>query len=140
MQDLDAAREKRNVEREEFLGDRSFKFGGEIFTARSRVSFLALQELASINIETPGDQVIEITERAVLNMIETEGHERFKAVVASTDDPITVFDLNELSSFLVNEATKRPTQAPSLSTPGRASTGTDSKDSSSSPPAVPSAA
>lgn len=140
--DFDSERRQRHEEREAGMGDRSFIFGGEQFVYRANVRFDILRAVASVRSTTEGDVIIETVERAVLGLIEdTDGaHERFVAICQREEDPITWQDLQSLEDWLIAEQVQRPTQAPLPSTPGRETTGTQSTDASSIPPAEASAA
>jgi hypothetical protein len=139
VKDFDSERLQRHAEREAALGERSFLLGGETFSFRPEVTYLVLERIAAIG-DTGGKGIIRDMEAAVLDMLEDGQEERFLQVVRNTENPVTLGDLNDLCGWLTEQQTVRPTQAPLLSTDGRDSTGTDSTESSSSPPAVASAA
>lgn len=133
MRDFDAERHERHAEREKLLGDRQFQFGGETFAFAANVSYDVLRKLTS-EVPLQGEAYINAIEDSVLDLIEDEGdsRERFLALCKRTADPITFEDLQKLSSALVEEAFKRPTEASLPSGDGREITGTDSTESSSS--------
>lgn len=130
--------------REEALGDRTFTFSGEVFSYRANVGYGVLREVSEITTDTSGSTVIDTLEQTVLDLIESKdgAHERFLAIVRNkdTDDPITFQDLNNLATWLIEAQVQTPTVAPSASTPGDASTSTESKASTSSQLAEASAA
>ena len=141
MKDYDVDRAERHKKREEALGDRAFKIGGETFRFKANVSYDVLRNLTSTE-PLLGADFINMVESNCLEMIEDDGdaHERFLALSKRKDDPITLEDLQEVFQGITEEAFKRPTEASSRSTDGDATTGTASKATSSTEPAVASAA
>ncbi len=139
VKDFDSERRERNAEREREMGDRTFTLCGEQFTYLPAVSYTVLEEIASQG-DLEGAELIASMEKAVLNFLEPGQEERFLKVARSRTDPLTFADLNDLSTWLTEVQVKRPTPAPSLSTPGAPKTSTSSTDASSSAPAVASAA
>jgi len=139
MKDFDKEREERHREREALLGDRSFKLGGEVFTYRANV---AVDVLRSLTSDTPltGAAYIDAIQQSCLEMIEEEGHDRFADVLKRRDDPVTMEDLQAVFTGLVEEAFKRPLGPASPSTDTESKSGTSSKETSSTEPAVASAA
>lgn len=139
MRDFDQERQERHQEREKLLGDRSFKLGGEVFTYRANV---AVDVLRSLTSDTPltGAAYIDAIQHSCLEMIEEEGHDRFREVLKRRDDPVTMEDLQVVFTGLVEEAFKRPLDPSSPSTAGDTGSGTGSKETSSTEPAVASAA
>ena len=118
--------------------DRTFVIGGETFTCRASVRPEVMFEIAEMDADTPSPQVFAIIDRLVLNMIEpvNDAQNRWRALREREDDPLTINDLNGLVSWLVEQQAGRPTEAPSLSLPGRETNGTPSTASSSSDPAA----
>lgn len=139
MKDFDKERLQRHAERSLDLEERTFLLGGEQFTFRSEVSYLVLERISAIG-DDGGGGIIRDMEAAVLDLLEPGQEEKFLAVVRNDAEPVTLADLNDLCAWLTEKQVDRPTRAPSLSTDGRDSTGTDSTESSSSLPAVASAA
>jgi hypothetical protein len=141
MKDFDVDREQRHREREQALGDRSFKLGGETFTYKANVAVDVLRNLTS-DAPLTGAAYIDAIHSSCLEMIEDDGdsHARFSALLERRDDPVTMEDLQAVFTGLVEEAFKRPTQASSLSGDGDATNGTGSTATSSTEPAVASAA
>jgi hypothetical protein len=135
MKDFDADRKERHAQREVDLGDRTFQLGGRTFTYKANVPYDFLKDIAAVNNSTEGDSVIETLERFCVDIIEDDP-EGFLAVLRSREDPVTFADLNELTTWLMEQQVRRPTSAPSSSTDGRVTTGTDSTEVSSEQPAA----
>ena len=133
--DVERAEDREEAERER---DMTFKLGGEVFRCRL-ASYKVLDELQRVGTDE-NVSLLEGMEAAVMKMLIPEDRERFTAVINSDTDPVTVKDLNDVCIWLTEQQVRRPTEAPLLSTPGRSTTGTESTDSSSSPPAAVSAA
>lgn len=139
VKDFDTERRERNEEREREMGDRTFTLCGEQFTYLPRVSYTVLEEIAT-QADLEGAELIQSMEKAVLLFLEPGQEEHFLEVSRNKADPLTFGDLNDLTTWLTEVQVKRPTPAPSLSSPGAPKTSTSSKDDSSSKPAVASAA
>lgn len=137
MKDFDSEWAERRLARAS--EERTFVLGGETFTYRAEVSYLVLERIGGIGDDS-GNGVIRDMEAAVIDMLEDGQEERFLAVAQRKENPITLAELNDLCQWLTEVQVNRPTEAPSLSTDGRSSTGTDSTESSSSPLAEVSAA
>lgn len=139
MKDFDRERLQKHAERSLEQDERTFLLGGEQFIYRDEVSYLVLERISAIG-DDGGAGIIRDMEAAVIDLLEPGQEDRFLAVVRNDEQPVTLGDLNDLCAWLTEAQVNRPTKAPSLSTDGRDSTGTDSTESSSSPPAVASAA
>ena len=109
---------------DELLSDeRTFVVRGQTFTWRD-VRPEVLTDLGDFNTngdgETPNPNAVwEAQDKQILNFIIPEDHERWKALRASEDDPITIRQFNAILEFLVGEQTDRPTETPSPSATGR---------------------
>lgn len=136
MKDFDVDLAKAHAERETDAAERMFKLGGKTFTYKANPSYTALGKFTS---DEAGD-VIKRQEEGLLGLLDPGQEEAFLAVLHDTANPITMTDLNEIINWVMEAQAGRPTQAPSLSTPGGATTSTPSTDGSSSPRAVVSAA
>lgn len=140
MKDLDAERLERHKQREEALGDRGFKWGGETFVFRANPPKEALKSLSG---DEHGNVAIDALETTVLRLLEDtdDGHARFLKVCgdAAAAVPVTAADLNDLLFWLIQETTGSPTVAPSPYTGGGATTSTVSTGTSSSKRAAVSA-
>jgi hypothetical protein len=136
VKDYDAERQQRHKEREQALGDRQFKLGGEIFTYRANVSYDVLRRLTS-DAPLTGSAYIDAIELSCLEMIEDDddAHKRFIALSSRDKDPVTLEDLQAVFSGLVEDAFKRPTQASLPSGVTDAATGTSSTETPSTAPA-----
>lgn len=142
MKDLDVDRLARHKERESLMGDREFKFGGEVFAYRANVRYDVLRDVAAMTADTDGSEVIDTLERTVIDLLEkgNKGHERFLKVCQRTEDPITFQDLNDLATWLIQEQVQSPTAASLPSGVGDATTTTGSTENLSSLPAEVAAA
>jgi len=127
MYDLDVERIARHRDREEEMGDRQFKFGGETFVYRANPS------QASLRPDVDGNIMVEETILRLLEDVD-DGHKRFTAIctVESTDYPVTPSDLNDLLRWLIQKINDSPTFASSPYTVGDAPTTTASTAKSSS--------
>ncbi len=139
MKDFDVERHKRNEERKEQMGERTFVLCGETFTYRPWVSYTVLGKIATTN-DLEGAELIDSYEKVVLDLLEPGQEERFLAVARNNEDPLTFADLSDLANWLTEVQVNRPTLAPSPSMPGALPTSTPSTEDSSSRPAVVSAA
>jgi hypothetical protein len=133
MKDLDVDRLARHKEREAMMGDRQFKFGGEVFTYRANVQYDVLRDVAAMTADTDGSEVIDTLEKTVLALLEAPSHKPFLKVCRRAEDPITFQDLNDLATWLIQEQVGSPTLASSLSTVGDATTTPESTEKSSLP-------
>lgn len=136
MKDFDTEFAQAHAERESELKERSFKLGGKTFTFAANPSYTGLAQLTS---EGEGD-IIGKLEEGLLRLMDKGQEEEFLATLRDTESPVTISDLNTMISWIIEQQTGRPTQAPSLSTPGAPETSTRSTENSSSRPAVASAA
>ena len=133
IHDFDPERNARHAAREAEFGEKPFRFGGEVFHVRANVRYPAIKRLAEITSATDGVEVFDAVEQAVLAMIDPRdnAHERFKALCASEDNPVTFEDLAELQNWLVQEATQRPPTEPASSATTPSVAGTTSTAASS---------
>ncbi len=158
MKDFDKKRRERIARP---VDDRSFVLGGETFVVRAAVRPDVLAMLDGIvdakfedTIEngkpvrklvergTPVGHDIAVMDNLVLELIEDtdDGHARWSAVRARTDDPILMEDISDVMLWAIGVASGRdgedgrhPTGLPSASTDGRSPTGTPLTAVSSSP-------
>ena len=133
MKDLDVDRLARHKEREAAMGDRQFKFGGEVFTFRANVQYDVLRDVAAMTADTDGSEVIDTLEKTVLALLESSSHKPFLKVCRRVEDPITFQDLNDLATWLIQEQVGSPIPASSLSSAGDATTTPESTEKSSLP-------
>jgi len=133
MKNFDEARKKRAQ------ADRSFTIGGETFERKPGVRPEVLLEWSDLTAGTPSGRVLEVIDEVVLAMISPNGKSaaRWEAVRESEDDPVTLADLHELVSWLVEEELgETPIRQDLLSSPGLEAASESSTDASSSPVAV----
>jgi hypothetical protein len=133
MKDFDAERQQRHEQRERELGDRSFRLGGETFQFRANPSYTSMEPLMKVQ-DAEGIEIIRLMEQSILDLLEPGQQDRFLVALRNPDVPVTVFDLNEITNWITEAQTGRPTQAPSLSTPGGLTTSTESTENLSSLP------
>lgn len=136
MKDFTAEFEQAHAERESELADRSFMLGGKVFTYAANPSYSALGQITS---DGEGD-VIGRLEEGLLRLMDGGQEEDFILALRDKEKVVTLTDLNAMISWIIEKQTGRPTKAPSLSTPGGATTSTPLKDASSSAPVAASAA
>lgn len=131
MKNFDTDRKTREIPVEE----RTFQLGGETFVARSSVRPEALTKWDSISDDMNVTDVLKATDDTILALIEDgdNAHERYTALRAREDDPLTVPDLVEVGTWLVEVQTGRPTEPPTASTASLSTPGTKSTDEPSSP-------
>ena len=143
MRDFDAERDQRLLEREaryaEEGRDRSFKLGGEIFEYRMMVPYAAIDAIMSVTLDTAAGAVTDRINKALAMAIEPgEKGEALKRL-ESAKERIELEDTRSVMLWIIAEATRRPTSAPSSSGGGREKTGAESTDDSSSRVAEPAA-
>jgi hypothetical protein len=131
MQDFDAARKKRHEEREQALGDRSFRFGGQQLKFRANAPYTVTQSVAALTEATDGSAVFDVLERAVLDLIEPGSRDAFLAAVRDEEFPVTFQDLLELANWLIEQQAERPPTQPDSSASTSETTGTTSTENSS---------
>ncbi len=136
MKDFDTEFAEAQKERSSELAERSFKLGGKTFTYAANPSYTALGQITS---EGEGD-VIGRLEEGLLRLMDVGQEKDFLAALHDDKHPVTLNNLNALISWIIEEQTGRPTQAPERSGSGGKTTSTSSTDGSSSRPAVASAA
>ena len=130
MKDFDEARRAR-AER-----DRSFKLGGETFVMKTGVRPETLTEYSNLQADAPAEEALKVIDDLIVSLIEDtdDAAERYRAVRANDNDPVTLEDLQALVEWLVEEQTnRRPTRPLSPSSSDSVRTGIPSTDVSSSP-------
>lgn len=152
MHDLDEARRERHLARQAALGERTFIFGGEQFIHVTDCPYDVVKQAAMIE-DMSGVEVFFAMENCVVRLIEPgtalpqtdedkalgepvlySDHERFRALLHRTDDPITSDDVSHLLRWLMGATTGRPTQPSAASATGSAESGTNSTVGSSQLP------
>jgi hypothetical protein len=134
VHDFDEAREAR------YHADRQFRIGGEVFTHRPTIRPEHMARYEDMGKDTSATEAMEIIDALIIAWIDTsddpDAHDRYRALRLREDDPIGGGDLSDVVRWLYRQSTRRPTQEPDLSSDGRESTGTISKETSSTEPAV----
>lgn len=137
MKDFDTPRKERQNSRS--VEERTFQIGGETFVVTVGVHPDVLASYDDLNESDTATRTVEVVDEFIINMLEgNDAAERWHAIRANRADPIELDDLLDLSKWLLETATGRPTGQPGDSSPGPASTETASTADSSSP-AVPTA-
>lgn len=115
--------------------DREFIIGGETFHGRASVKPEALSAYDRLADSASVTDTLAVVDELILAMIEDEednaGHMRYVALRARNDDPLTIEDLMEITKYLVEAQTGRPTGQPGDSSAGPGTTGTISTVASS---------
>ncbi len=107
--------------------DREFRVGGETFHWRDvRPEVLTSFEPSENGADDP-NAAWRLMDDQILLFIASDEHERWKAVRAQDDDPVTIQQINAILTWLMEEQTGRPTEAPSPSGSGRTRTAATSK-------------
>ena len=108
----------------EEMGDRTFELGGETFTRRATIRPETANQYAALLQDfledLPAAETLKRTDETILILIETEGHERWRALREREDDAIDNRTIAKVLNWLVAEMAGRPTEAPKSSGNGRA--------------------
>ena len=116
MKDFDAERRRR------IALDRTFKIGGEEFhrVAGCRPeTLLAWSELTGDDGAAPADgaRAITLIDRLCFDLIDADDRERWVALRAREDDPVTIEDLRDVLNWLVSAVMGRPLEGSPSSPP-----------------------
>ena len=108
--------------------DRTFQVGGETFKWRD----VRPEVLTSFTGDTNGDAaddnaVWRLLDGQILLFIEPSEADRWTAIRARDDNPVTIVQLNSILTWLLEQQTGRPTETPSPSAAGRGPTAATSK-------------
>jgi hypothetical protein len=106
--------------------EREFTVRGEKFTFKDA----SPEVLSSFEIIVNGDDensVWKSIDAQIVLFLEEKDHERWYALRAREDEPVTIKQLNAVLRWLMEEQTGRPTQPPSTSGSGRGKTEASSK-------------
>lgn len=134
MHDFDAERKKRHSERLEAFGDCQFTLAGRTLRYLPNAPYHVVTAIAGV-AEAEGIQVYGEMEKIVISLIAPEDRDTYSEIVSNgSDDPVTVEDLVALFDFLVGAAAGRPPTQPESSASGQQGPGTNSTDTSSTPP------
>lgn len=137
MKDFDAERRSWSV------ADRTFILGGETFVARERLRPETLAEFEAETVLLPDEErtlhrLLAATDQAFLAMVEGGDDEsagsartRYLALRADPEAPVDLDLLGEVTRWLFEQHTGRPTEPSSPSGTGRDGTSTTSTGTSS---------
>ena len=106
--------------------DRQFKVQDQTFTWRD----VRPEVLTAFEMDANGDDpnaVWNLMDAQILLFLEDDGHERWKKLRAREESPVTIGQINAVLTWLMEEQTGRPTEAPSPSASGRGKTAASSK-------------
>jgi hypothetical protein len=114
--------------------DRSFRIHGELFYVKPGVRPEVLVPYEDMSTETSATDALSTIDALVLGFISHDDPpgacDRWRAIRADEEDPLTMEDLTSLVEFLIETATGRPptrasssTASPETPRPGTSSTG-----------------
>jgi hypothetical protein len=101
--------------------DLTFVLGGETFT----MHYVRPEVLAAWEDDPKDEKAIDALKRLderVKMFLSPDQHERYDAVRARDDKPVTMAQLNDLATWVIEVQSDRPTQQPSPSGRGRGKT------------------
>lgn len=127
MKDFDATRTPPTED------ERKFLIGGVEFRRRSGVRPEVLASFDGIQKDSNPGTVIGIIDKLIVDMILPEDVPKWRELRDREEDPVTLFDLNSVAEWLVEQEADRPTKQPEASSLGLGPTGTSSTEDSSSP-------
>lgn len=131
MKDFDVERAERAQV------DRTFKLGGETFTRKATVRPEATEPWEGVTAVSTQTETLAAIDATIRNMIEpgdkNEAHARWKKLRQREEDAVSLGDLIELITWLVEEQTARPTEPQRNFSVVPDDTGTTSTEGSSSP-------
>lgn len=93
----------------EELDEVKFKLYGEEFTCRKAIQGKVLLEVAG-SFEGDNSNANEIIEKFFVAVLEPESYERFNALLHDPEKIVPVEDLGEITGWLVEQYSGRPTQ------------------------------
>lgn len=118
---------------------RTFRIRGETFVRRDGVKPEAIIRWEETDLKAlSSTEALKIADETVLDFIEDTdgGHARYRALRERAENPLTLSRVNALVTWLWEQETRRPTEAPSASTDSPEPNGTESTGTSSSPVAL----
>lgn len=129
------------VRRERIDRDREFIIGGETFAYRAGVRpevivpWYQLQSGESLRGENAltQEEQLKVMDDTVIAFLEDGYEEKWRAVRARTETPVTLKDMDSLIEWLIEEGTGRPTEQLSDSGSGSGSQETTTTSTVSSP-------
>lgn len=107
--------------------DREFTVGGETFHWRDVRPEVLTSFEPSENGSADENATWRLMDDQILLFISPDEHDRWRALRARDDRPVTIAQLNAILLWLMEEQTGRPTVQPSPSAPGRGRTAATSK-------------
>lgn len=130
MRNFDGGRTGRTIPRSE----RAFIIGGETFHRRNAVRPEAISVAEDATDHDSSAVILQELDKAILLMIEPDGHDRWIALRAREDDPIVLTDVTDVIQWLIGEFSRRPTVPPQPSTTGPSPTTEPAASTDGSPP------
>ena len=106
--------------------DREFKVQDQTFVWKD----VRPEVLSSFDIDVNGSDpnaVWGIMDRQILLFLPESEQEKWKTLREDEEKPVTIGQMNAILTWLMEEQTGRPTEAPSPSEPGRGKTAATSK-------------
>lgn len=97
----------------------SFKLHGEEFHCRPAIQGKTLLDLAASSESTDGAAVANTINKFFETCLVPESFESFNSLLESPDKIVTVETLSEITAWLVEEYSSRPTQQPEPSSTGQ---------------------
>lgn len=97
----------------------SFKLHGEDFHCIKQVQGKVLMEIVSMAQESDTTVSVELIEKFFGSVLVDESYERFEALLHDKDRIVTVETLGEITGWLIEQYTSRPTQRPEDSSSGQ---------------------
>jgi hypothetical protein len=106
--------------------EREFKVQDQTFAWRD----VRPEVLSAFETDVNGDDpnaVWDLMDRQIVLFLRAEDQKRWKELRAREDSPVTIGQMNAVLTWLMEEQTGRPTEAPSPSAPGPGKTAASSK-------------
>lgn len=106
--------------------DREFRVHDQTFTWKD----VRPEVLTAFEVDTNGDDtnaVWAMMDQQILLFLPKAEQEKWKTLRADEERPVTIAQMNAILTWLMEEQTGRPTEAPSPSDSGRGSTAASSK-------------
>jgi hypothetical protein len=108
--------------------DRELTVGGETFHWRDvRPEVLTSFEPSDAADDKDDNAAWRLMDDQILLFLAADEHDKWKALRARQDNPVTIAQLNAILLWLMEQQTGRPTVQPSPSVPGRGPTAVTSK-------------
>ena len=97
----------------------SFKLQEEDFFCIKQVQGKVLMEIVSMSQDSGATVSVELIEKFFSSVLVDESYERFEALLHDKDRIVTVETLGEITGWLIEQYTSRPTQRPEDSSSGQ---------------------